>query len=92
MALVKEQGKCIETLEADLERLQHHSDDRDDKLRNLVQELEDHDCWTDERICLLSETMFDFRCQCGEDKENTSLSSNGVCGLFDDQSIQLTVF
>jgi hypothetical protein len=44
MALVEEQGKCIETLEANLERLQHHSDDRDDKLRNLGQELEDHDC------------------------------------------------
>jgi redox-regulated HSP33 family molecular chaperone len=79
VALVEEQGRHIETLEADLERLQHHSNDRDDKLRNLIQELEDHDYWTDERIHLLLETMFDFRCQCGEDKENTPSSSHGVC-------------
>jgi hypothetical protein len=76
--LVEEQGRHIEVLEADLERLQCHSDDHDDKLRDLVQELEDRDCQTDERICLLSQTMFDIRCQCREDKENTPPSSNGV--------------
>jgi hypothetical protein len=85
--LVEEQGRHIEALEADLKRLRGHSNDHDDKLRNLVQELEDHDHRTNERICLLLQTMFDFRCQCGKDKENAPPSTNGVCVMLDDQSI-----
>jgi hypothetical protein len=34
--LVEEQGLRIKALEVDLERQQHHSDDRDDKLRELI--------------------------------------------------------
>jgi predicted SprT family Zn-dependent metalloprotease len=76
--LVEEQGRCIEALEADLERQQRRSDDRDDKLRELIQELETRDSQVDGRFQLLSATMFDFRCQCGEDKENSQPSANGV--------------
>jgi hypothetical protein len=77
--LVEAQGRRIEALEADLERLQCHSDDRDDKLRDLIQELEDHDSCVEGRFRLLSETIFDFRCQCGENKENSLPSANEVC-------------
>jgi hypothetical protein len=77
--LVETQGQCIEALEADLERLQRHSDDCNNKLRELIQELETRDSRVDGRFQLLSQTMFDFRCQCGEDKENSQPSANGVC-------------
>jgi predicted SprT family Zn-dependent metalloprotease len=77
-ALVEEQGQRIEALEADLERQQRRSDDRDDKLQELIRELEARDSRVDGRFQLLSATMFDFQCQCGEDKENSQLSANGV--------------
>jgi hypothetical protein len=71
VALVKAQGHHIEALEADLERLQHHSNDCDDKLRDLIRELEARDSRVDGRFQLLSQTMFDFQCQCGETTKRT---------------------
>jgi hypothetical protein len=76
--LVEEQGRRIEALEADLERQQRHSDDHDNKLWELIRELERRDSCVDGRFQLLSATMFDFRCQCGEDKENSQPPANGV--------------
>jgi predicted SprT family Zn-dependent metalloprotease len=76
--LVEEQGRRIEALEVDLERQQRRSDDHDDKLRELIRELETRNSRVDGRFQLLSATMFDFRCQCGEDKENSQPSANGV--------------
>jgi site-specific recombinase len=76
--LVEAQGQCIKALEADLERQQRHHDDCDNKLQELIRELEARDSRVNGRFQHLSETMFDFQCQCGEDKENSQLSANGV--------------
>jgi hypothetical protein len=77
-ALVEEQGRRIEVLEADLERQRCRSDDSDNRLRALIRELEARDGRVDGRFQLLLAAMFDSRCQCGEDKENTQPSANGV--------------
>jgi hypothetical protein len=58
--LVEEQGQCIEVLEADLERLQCHSNNCDDKLRDLIREWEDCDSRVAGRFRLLSQTMFNL--------------------------------
>jgi hypothetical protein len=79
--LVEAQGRCIKVLEADLERHQRHSDDCDDKLRDLIRELEACNSCVDGQFQLLSQTMFDFRCQCGENKENSPPSANGVSAM-----------
>jgi hypothetical protein len=60
VALVEEQGRCIKALEADLERQQRRSDDRDNKLRELIRELETRDSRVDGRFQLLLATLFDF--------------------------------
>jgi septal ring factor EnvC (AmiA/AmiB activator) len=52
--LIEAQGQCIEALEADLERLQHHGDDRDNKLRDFIRELEARNSHVDKRLQLLS--------------------------------------
>jgi hypothetical protein len=72
--LVEEQGRHIKALEVNLERLQRYSDDGDDKLRELIRELETRNSRVDGRFQLLSQTMFDFQCQCGEGKENCLLT------------------
>jgi hypothetical protein len=61
-----------------LERQRRRSDGSDDRLQALIRELEARDGRVNGRFQLLSAAMADSRCQCGEDKENTQPSANGV--------------
>jgi uncharacterized coiled-coil protein SlyX len=68
--VIAEQKKAIETLEQKVTRLQAHSDDRDNKLRSMLADMEAREVDMDARFNALSEALANARCRCGEDKEN----------------------
>jgi uncharacterized coiled-coil protein SlyX len=74
--VIADQQKAIAVLEQKVTRLQARSDDRDNKLRSIMDDMEKREVDVDAKLNALSEAFANGRCRCGESKENIPPASS----------------